>query len=70
MQADSIDYTKGETPMTDYQSKYVVELRDKLESLNQEKNNLQSKCDELTREVTMLREENSRLKENLKSHPQ
>ncbi|MCL2033890.1 MAG: hypothetical protein FWG94_04065 [Oscillospiraceae bacterium] len=29
MQADTVDYAKGETPMTDYQFKRYEELRDK-----------------------------------------
>ncbi len=30
---ESIDYVKGETPMTDYQFKSFIELRDKYEDL-------------------------------------
>jgi hypothetical protein len=33
--ADSVDYAKGETPMTDYQFKYLMELQDKAASLEQ-----------------------------------
>jgi len=35
MAADTIDYTKGETPMTDKQFLAYVELRDKYEALLQ-----------------------------------
>ena len=48
MQNDTVDYARGETPMTDYQFKVCVELR--------------NERDALAREVEELREEIARLK--------
>ena len=45
---DTIDYTKGEIGMTDFQFKTYLELRDKYETL---------RC-----EVELLRAENAKLK--------
>ena len=111
MQAESIDYTKGETPMTDYQTKLLLAtIADMLSSsasiedartrfmaitgndvvlkgkftVNQgvpccegmtdyqfqQFEKLWDERDGLTREITTLREENRKLKENQRSHPQ
>ena len=51
MQADTIDYAKGETPMTDYQFQQYEAIRDK--------------CEDLTRENIQLREENAKLKNEI-----
>jgi len=51
---ESVDYKKGETPMTDYQFKQYESLRDKLE--------------EAQKEIQQLREENAKLKEKLNNH--
>ncbi len=48
MPPDSINYAKGETPMTDYQFK-------KYEVLRAENEELRRKCDTLTNELASLR---------------
>ena len=52
MLSDSVDYAKGETPMTDLQFKRYEELRDK--------------CEEQSREIAALREEVAKIKEDNK----
>ena len=48
-----INYEAGETPMTDYQFKCFMELKDKVT--------------ELTKEIEALREENAALKKKLEN---
>ena len=55
MQSDTVDYAKGETPMTDYQFRQYEAIRDKCEALEQE--NIQ-----LREEVFRLKSENEQLK--------
>ena len=67
MQADTIDYAKGETPMTDYQFQCYKELRDRTESeLHQELSRLRANYDAQTRELEQLRHEVARLKSEKK----
>ncbi len=56
MLSDTVDYAKGETPMTDLQFKRYEELRDKCEEQSRE-------IAALHEEVAKLKEENRRLKE-------
>ena len=55
MQADTINYEKGETPMTDYQFRQYEAIRDKCEDLSRE--NIQ-----LREEISKLKSENEQLK--------
>ena len=55
MLKDSVDYSKGETPMTDYQFQQFEKLWDENEVLRQENAELRQKLDELTQELNRLR---------------
>ncbi|MCL2023937.1 MAG: hypothetical protein FWG82_06175 [Oscillospiraceae bacterium] len=57
MFGDSVDYAKGETPMTDFQFQKFIELQEAKKSLEAENKTLRDKCEELTRELNLLRED-------------